>query len=248
MHKLLCGSLIVAAWLLPVDTTLAADGFKATVTVSRKVPADALLVSFHLIERTWPETQSQLRAEEIRIREELKKSGVIIESWTGKASVVNSGFNSTTYNYINPGNTTQQQAVDMRRDISLRVIGARDFEAIAAILGRNGIRHSVTFNWSASKSDAAREELAFEAVDAAVKKARALAERVGSKAGNVIDVTITNASVSSTDFATNVMFTAGGSAITRQLPVDPVVEDESGAAVVINVTAAVVLQAAVERP
>jgi len=161
-----------------------ADGIKATATVSRKVPADVLTVSFHLIERSMPEEQSRLRVEELRIREAIEKVGASIASWTSRIAVLNAGFSTTTFNYINQSNR-EPAAVDMRRDVTARLTGLSDAEPVAAVLGRNGIRHAVTFAWSASTADAVRDELVKEAAAAAVAKARALAESVDSKAGGV---------------------------------------------------------------
>ena len=59
---------------------------------------------------------------------------------------------------------------------------------MAAVLGRNGVRHGVTFAWSYSNADAVRAELEHEAVKLAVAKARALGELAGARVGGVLDL------------------------------------------------------------
>jgi hypothetical protein len=238
---LVCGAL-VAALLLSRESSEAADGFKASATVSRAVPADVLTLSFHLIERSMPEEQSRLRTEELRIREEIQKAGASIVSWTSRIEVVNAGFSTTTFNYINP-DSRERQAVDIRREIVARLSGLTDAEPIAAVLGRNAIRHRVMLAWSASQADAVRDELALEATGAAVKKARALAERAGSKAGGVVDLVIQPASLVTVPF--EMTSPSGGSTFTYRpnFPPDEMIEDEKGRRIVIHVTALVTLQA-----
>jgi uncharacterized protein YggE len=229
-------ALILALFLTSAPSS-GADGIKAIATVSRKVPADVLTVSFHLIERSMPEEQSRLRVEELRIREAIQKAGASIASWTSKIAVLNAGFNTTTFNYINQG-SRESQAVDMRRDVTARLTGLTDAEPVAAVLGRNGIRHAVTFAWSASTADAVRDELVQEAAAAAVAKARALAERLGSKAGGVIDLSVQQPIT--TAFLPNI---AQAPVLRSTNAEDEVIEDDKGRGILIQVTVAVTLQA-----
>jgi Protein of unknown function (DUF541) len=89
-----------ALLLIGAAEVQAADGFKATAVAVRRVPADILTVNFHLIERSIPEEKSKLRTEELRIRDEVKKTGVTILAWTSRVAMTNAGFSTTTFNYI----------------------------------------------------------------------------------------------------------------------------------------------------
>jgi predicted secreted protein len=240
MHRVLFATLAIVVGLVAPSNLKAASGIKATATVSKRVSADLLIVSFHLIERSHPETQSRLREEEARIRDELGKTGATILSWTGSVGATNAGFNSTTFNYINPS-STENQAVDTRRNVTVRLSKVSDVEVISAVLGRNAVRHGVTFQWSSTQSEKARDELALEAVAAAVEKARRYATSVGAKTGSVLDLAVshTGAPIAApegpTSTRTSITFYAA--------PSEHLVEDDQGRGLLVYVTAYVTLQA-----
>lgn len=235
--------LAVAAALIPA-AALAADGFQATATASRRVQADTLTISFHIIERTLPEQQSSTRVEEQRLRDELRKTGAVIQSWSSRVSLMNSGINTSGFNFINPS-SREPQAVDIRRDITARVTGLTDAEAVAAVLGRNNIRNGLSFAWTSSQADTVRDELLMEAAAAAVDKARRVAARVGGKSGNVTDLRVVSPSsrpISTTFVASGMVMNdvVDGGALA---PPDQIIEDASGLGLIVRATVAVTLQA-----
>ncbi len=244
MRGLLVGCAVIVALLFTLAPASAADGIKATAVASREVPADTLVVSFHMIERSLPEQDGRLRAEEQRIRREIEKAGATVASWTSRIAIINAGLNTSASNYISPS-STDRQAIDTRRDIRARLTGVTDEEHIAAILGRNGVRHGVTLTWTSSVADKAREDLEFEAAVAAVTKARALAERIGAKAGGVIDLHVQRASTNNTAALrgnTTVIYDSVLTFDTLNPTPDELVEDKGTRALLIRVSATVTLQ------
>jgi hypothetical protein len=195
-----------------------------------------------LIERSHPERESRLRTEEARIKDEIRKTGATIQSWSSLIALTNAGFNSTTFNYINP-NSTESQAVDVRRNIIVRLTGLADAEPIAAVLGRNAIRHGVTFQWSASTAQQAYAELELEAIAAAVAKARQYAVHAGGTSGAVLDVSTSHPSL--TPFSRDTALMEAGRVIGTITPpvTTEVIEDDQGRALILRATATVTLRA-----
>lgn len=225
MRGLLAGCAVVAALSLAVPAH-AADGIRATAIASRKVPADVLVLSFHLTERANPEQPSRLPAEEQRMREEIRKTGATITAWTTRVAFLNAGY--TGYS-----SSSKDQAVQVRREITARLTGVTDTQPIEAALVKNAVRHGAMLTWTASDADKVREELEADAAAAAVAKARSLAERTGAKAGNVIDLQILQLSPGNT--------TANRGEV--PLAADEVLEDDKGRSLVLRASAAVTLYA-----
>jgi Protein of unknown function (DUF541) len=238
-HWIFSGLLATLVW--PVNPAIAAEGFKATATASRQIPADILMISFHLIERSLPDEESNLRAEELRIRTEIEGTGAKIASWSARITQTMSAFNTSVSNYIN--RTRQEpQPVDTRRDVTVRLTGVKAPELIAGVLGRSGVRQGVNFTWTSTQAEAVREELVGEAAVLAVAKARRLAEKVGGKVGQVLDVTSANDSRSTTYASqANASFPLIGPVISAQA--DQFVDDASGPAIIISVSVTTTLQA-----
>jgi uncharacterized protein YggE len=228
----------------------AADGFKASVTVSKRIPADILIVRFHLIERSLSNAQSRLREEEARIRRELTDTGATIKSWTSAVSIVNAGFSTSTFNFVSPGNA-EPQAIDARRDVVVQILAVKDAENVAAVLTRNGIRHAVQFTWTSSTIDQAREALQLEAIDLTVKKAHDYAKKAGGKAGPIIDLTVRDgAGSAAANSTTSATASSGMASVTLPLtgtflyaPIDQLIEDDTGRHIVIATAASVTLAA-----
>lgn len=156
--------------------------------------------------------------------------------------MTNAGFSTATCNYINT-QSQDSQAVDMRREIVVRISRQKDAEPIAAVLGRNGVRHGVQFVWSHSSAEAVREELALEATAAAVAKAQKLAALAGGKAGMILD--LTNSQVGIPASAPKDMIVQGG--VMNALPisspvVDELIEEANGLVLVLRVSAIATLQ------
>jgi Protein of unknown function (DUF541) len=131
--------------------------------------------------------------------------------------------------------------------VSVRLSGVTDPEQIAAVLGRNSVRHGVTFGWSSSQADAVREELAAEAAAAAVGKAKKFAELTGTKAGGVLDLTTSQNVAASTgsqsQYVPRDTITSGSSVVIFPSLTEELIEDEKGLGILIRVSASVTLQA-----
>lgn len=176
------------------SAALAADGLKATFTATRKLPVDQITVIFSQTEvitpheaADRPDAGDKLDAGRVMI-DAFRAAGLRVVDYRAILADMQPAANTAMFNKVSPGSKAPA-GYELRRSYLFTLTGFNEPETIIHILARNGIRQAQAFRLEHSNVEAVRSELAEEAIDSALLKARALAKRLGIAETDIVDVT-----------------------------------------------------------
>lgn len=190
-HRFACLIAFSASLLAPLggQAARAADGIKATAVVEKRVPADLLTVTFHVVETMEPDAREDLLQFEARLRKDIEAIGARIVRVSIGSQVVHAGFNTSHVNRV-PPTPADSKTIEVQRSLAVVLAGVRDSEKLIVALTRTGIRHAIAFAWWHSAADTVLDQMSLEAVRNATAQARLLAQSSGARAGNPIDLIV----------------------------------------------------------
>jgi hypothetical protein len=174
-----------SALLFSPSAVQAADGIKASATATRDVPADIVVVSFHITERV--ALSDGISDSRLILARALEEKGLTILEKSARYQGIRAANAADPSSVILSAGSGRDPIV-LRKHVAFRITGFRRIDDVLDVVGRHGLRTSVTLVADHSRADAVREELRKEAVERAIAQARTLASNAGVKTGGVVDL------------------------------------------------------------
>lgn len=194
-----------AASIFLLSSVCAAEGIKAGFTAIRKLPVDQITVAFDQVDIYGPDDPTERPDPGRVMMEAFKAAGLQVVAYRTYMAGLQPGANTAMFNKVTSGSKAPG-GYEFKRSHTFTLAGFRQPEAVLHILARNGIRHTQLFRMENSNLEAVRSELANEAIDGALLKARALAKRLGIQDTDIVDVTVAVAGTGTVSFGTTTVF------------------------------------------
>jgi uncharacterized protein YggE len=178
---------LAIALLLLTTAAGAADGVRATATASRDVPADVMAITVQVGERAAPGALTD-SPQAILAKALETKGWKLLERGTRNMSIAGA-FGTRSYNVISSAGDLSD-AVEVQKQLVLRVTGYKRLDDVLELLARHGVREKLTIGVDHSNAAAVRQELEKEAIGKAIEQARIWANHAGVKTGRVLDLSV----------------------------------------------------------
>jgi uncharacterized protein YggE len=191
VRTVLVAGCCILSLLMPA-ASFAADGIRATFVATRKLTADQIVVTFEQSELYNSDGTSQRSNPGKVIADAFVAAGLDVQSYRSLTQGLSPGFNSPTFNRVADG-AVAPAGYDFRRSYTFTLTGFKHPEVILHVLARNGVRQTQSFRIESTKLEATRAELAIEAVNGALQKARAIASQIGLPDLQIVDVAVVGA-------------------------------------------------------
>jgi len=179
-------------------------GIHATYTATRTLPVAEIKANFAQSEHvnlddpaSTPGGRGQV------LLDAFKAAGMTVSEWTTNVGPGNfPGNQNQVPNQIGAPGSAQ---VDVIRNYAFTITGFKRVEDVIAVIAKNGIRQPGQMILRPANWETLQDDLANEAVDGAVAKARKIAAHLGKGQADVLDVNVSAAPIQSGLLTTNAM-------------------------------------------
>jgi Protein of unknown function (DUF541) len=183
---------LLSVSFLMMSVALAADGIRGSFTATRKLQVDQITVAFEQTDHYGSDDAAD-RSDPGRIMiDAFKAAGLHVVAYRSVVPGLQPGMNTALFNKATIGSRAPA-GYELRRSHAFTLAGFKQPEAVLHVLAKNGIRQTQYFRLENSNFETVRSELANEAIDGALLKARDLAKRLGNPDTEIADVVVVGA-------------------------------------------------------